>query len=362
MIQNFPPELDGELRRAVELDPNDAEAWGWLANSLQAQNRLHEALAARNRAAEIDPLWYWTAANKIGTLGQLKDWKGIDEEIARVQKLGDPILLAKARFNAASASNHPGDEIRLLLDLRSRYPDQSSWVDNRIFAPLMQLGFTEEAMLAWHLPLYVAKNYRGIPDSAEVIKRDWPRPLDLWTDGDEAIALYGRLLPKQGRFREYIGYYDAAFKSPEDLISLWALTPGHFVGTAPTLAANLRAAARGEEADKILSHAEAIIEPALKNGPPTNSDLAALAYIRGAQGRDDEAVKMLGEIVDQGWLPDRMYQATDIAEEPCFERLVNRADFQAIRKRIFERVEEERRKVPLASLAKAYPTKGQRAA
>ncbi|HVU30840.1 MAG TPA: TIR domain-containing protein, partial [Sphingomicrobium sp.] len=246
MIQNFPPELDGELRRAVELDPNDAEAWGWLANSLQAQNRLHEALAARNRAAEIDPLWYWTAANKIGTLGQLKDWKGIDEEIARVQKLGDPILLAKARFNAASASNHPGDEIRLLLDLRSRYPDQSSWVDNRIYAPLMQLGFTEEAMLAWHLPLYVAKNYRGIPDSAEVIKRDWPRPLDLWTDGDEAIALYGRLLPKQGRFREYIGYYDAAFKSPEDLISLWALTPGHFVGTAPTLAANLRAAARGE--------------------------------------------------------------------------------------------------------------------
>jgi hypothetical protein len=34
---------------------------------------------------------------------------------------------------------------------------------------------------------------------------------------------------------------------------------------------------------------------------------------------------------------------------------VNRPDFQAVRRRIFARIEEERRKVPLDLLAQAYP-------
>jgi len=362
MVQNFAPELDGELRRAIQLDPGDVEAWGWLANSLQNQNRLQEALVARNRAIEIEPLWYWSAANKIGTLGVMRDWKGIDAELARVQKLGDPVLLAKARTQAANVTHRPGDVIRILLELRAGHPDQVSWVDNRIFDALMQLGFIDEAMMAWHLPIETARNYRGIPDSPELIKRELPKPLDIWTDGDDAMAMFGRLLPKHGRFTEYIGYYDSAFKSPEGLFALWAQTPGHLVDTAPTLAANLRAAGRSDEADKILDHAEWIIEPSLKNGPPTVYDLAALAYIRGAQGRDDDAVAMLGGAVKEGWLPDRMYLATDIADEPCFVRLVNRADFQAIRRRIFTRIEEERRKVPLQLLAQTYPVKRQQRA
>jgi hypothetical protein len=54
--------------------------------------------------------------------------------------------------------------------------------------------------------------------------------------------------------------------------------------------------------------------------------------------------------------------ATDIAQEPCFARLVNRADFQAVRRRILARIEEERRKVPLALLAQAYPVQRKAAA
>jgi hypothetical protein len=41
---------------------------------------------------------------------------------------------------------------------------------------------------------------------------------------------------------------------------------------------------------------------------------------------------------------------------------VNRADFQAVRRRILARIEEERRKVPLALLAQAYPVQRKAAA
>jgi TolB-like protein len=356
MVQNSPPELDGEYRKAVQLDPNDAEAWGWLASSLQGENHLQEALAARNRVVEIEPLWYWSSVNKIGTLGLLKDWKGIDAELARVRAIGDPVLLAKSEWMAANMTGHPGDQIRILLQLRAAHPDEAAWVRDRIVPAMMQLGFIEEATVAWHWPSYVVADYRGTPDSPQIIKRDFPKPLDIWTDGDDAIALFGRLLPKHGRSKEYIGYYDAAFRSPEDLFALYEYNQGMFLNKAPTLAADLRAAGRGEEADKILAHADQLIAPRLKNGPPGVGDLSILAYVRGAQGRDNEAVTLLGEAVARGWLPDRMNQASDIAEEPCFARVVNRADFQAVRQRIFARIAEERRKVPLDLLAQAYPT------
>jgi TolB-like protein len=361
MVQDLPPELDGELRKAVQLDPNDAEAWGWLANAMQNQNRLKDALVARNRAVEIEPLWYWTASNKIGTLGMLRDWKGIDEEVARVEQIGDSVTLAKVRAQAANMTNRPGDMMRILLQLRTAHPEEASWIDDRIFAPAMQLGYVDQALAAWHQPSYVGQNYRGTPDSPEVIRRDFPHAIDIWTDGDEAAALYGRLLPKHGRFREYLGYYDGAFKSPEELFATWQYNPGNFLSTAPTIAADLRLAGRGEEADKILRHAEEMLGPALKNGL-VGPDLAILAYLRAAEGRDNQAVALLGRAVADGELPDRRWQATDIADEPCFARLVNRPDFQAIRRRIFARIGEERRKVPLSLLAQAYPLNRQLAA
>jgi TolB-like protein/tetratricopeptide (TPR) repeat protein len=362
MVQNSPPELDGEYRKAIQLDPNDAEIWGWYANALQGENRLAEALAARNRVVEIEPLWYWSSVNKIGTLGLMQDWKGIEAELARTKATGDPVLFAKSQWMAANVRGRPGDEVRILLQLRAAHADEASWVDNRIFAPLMQLGFIEEAAVAWHWPAYVLPNYRGTPDSAKVIKHDFPKPTDLWTDGDESMELYGRLLPKNGRSKEYIGYYDAAFRSPEEMFALYEYNPGQLINTAPTVAAILRIAGRAEEADKILARVDQLIAPGLKNGAPNVADLSALAYVRGAQGRDGEAVKFLGQAVAQGWLPDRRFQAIDIADEPCFAQLVNRPDFQAIRQRIFARIEEERRKVPLNLLAQAYPVKPTKAA
>jgi len=79
MVQDFPPELEGELLKAVQLDPNDAEAWTWLGHFYSNQNRIKESLAAQTRAVEIEPLFYTAVINKIGALSALDDSKGIDE-------------------------------------------------------------------------------------------------------------------------------------------------------------------------------------------------------------------------------------------------------------------------------------------
>jgi hypothetical protein len=318
-------------------------------------------LQARNRAVLIEPLWYWTASNKIGTLSELGDWKGIDAEVARVAAIADPVTVAKVQAMAAAMKHTPGDQVRILLQLRAAHPEEASFIDNHIADALIQLDFVEQGLSAWGVPPDVARDLRGIAPPREVFRREFPKPRDLW-GGDESIAVYGRTLPRSGRLKEFIGYYDAAFKSPEELFALWEQKPEIFLATAPTLAADLRAAGRGGDADQILNHAEQLIQPRLRNGPPTGAELEELAYIRGAQGRDDEAVRFLQRAFALGWLPDRRFEAIDIAEEPCFARLVNRPDFQAIRRRVFARVDAERRKVPQALLAQAFPIRSKMAA
>ena len=352
MVQNFPPELAGELKKAVKLDPNDADAWNWLGNYYKDQNRVADALAAHSRAAAIEPLWISPVGNKILDLAMERSFSAIDSELARIKARGDPILLAKSEATAAGATGKPADLVNVLLRLRIDHPEEASWVDNRIFAPLMQLGFVEEALAAWHLPPEIAPNYRGIADAPELIRAGYRTPRDVWED-DDAMALFGRLLPKQGRLREYVGYYDAAFKSPEELVAFDAHRPGIFFATAPTLAADLRLVARDDEADAILRHADELLQPRFGNGIRDPGDVGALARVRAAQGRDDEAMALLRESIELGDLPDRMFQPVDIADEPAFAHLRNRPDFQGLRRGILARLDNERRKVDVALLARS---------
>jgi adenylate cyclase len=44
------------LRRAIQLNPNDAQAYHHLANCMRVMGRLDEAIAARSWAIELDPL------------------------------------------------------------------------------------------------------------------------------------------------------------------------------------------------------------------------------------------------------------------------------------------------------------------
>lgn len=151
------------------------------------------------------------------------------------------------------------------------------------------------------------------------------------------------MLPNRGRFREFIGYYDAAFQSTEDFYNLSPSTDkGLFRAFAPNVAVLLRAAGRTKEAEQILDRDEQLISGFLNNGPPDDY-YVDLAQLRAAQGRDDGVVPLLDKALAAGWLPDRQFTAIDIAQEPCFAGLVGRADFQRLRQRILARIEEERR-------------------
>jgi TolB-like protein len=362
MVQGMPPELEGELRKAIAIDPNDAEAWMWLGNCLSYQNRTREALEAYSKAIEIEPLLYPAAGNKIGMLGALHDAAGLAAEQKRVERLGDPLLLRKVKIAIASATGHPGDVVRMLLELKASHSDQTGWVDNHLWASLRQLGFFDEFAAILNAPSDVVAAYRdGDPGPPDIVKWGYEnKAIEFWKD-DDAPALMGRLLFKKKRTREYRQFYHAAFTSADQLADGLA-NPSRFPGMAPTIACVLRASGDGETAQDILSRADTIVSGLLKHGPATADLAIRMAQIRAAEGADEEAMSWLNRAVSNGWLPDRSFSAIDIADEPAFARLAGRPQFQALRQKLIARIAEERAKVPAQLLARAFPVQARMAA
>jgi tetratricopeptide (TPR) repeat protein len=334
----------------VQLDPGNAEAWTWLGNLLLSQNRLNEALYAHDRAVSIEPLWWTAVGNKIGNLILAGDQAGLARELGRIRQTQDEVLLAKARYRIAELTGNPGEAVQILLQLRFRHPEESAAVDQRLAAPLIQLGFIEEGLRAGQMPMEVAPALRGTPPPAAQIDQEYRTPADFWLD-NQRLVLYARLLPDGGRLPEFVRRYKAAFKSPDEFMAMFAQRLPILQHLAPTVVANLRAAGDNEDADAILRRTEPAILQQLRNGPPRPDLLALLAYYKGAEPNDDEAVRLLKRAVDGGWLPD--YFWSDIATEPAFARLAGRADFQAVRQRILARIAEQRRRVNPAELARA---------
>jgi TolB-like protein/Flp pilus assembly protein TadD len=361
MVQNCVGDSINQLRKAVQIDPNDAEAWMWLCNCYNSANRMDEAISAYSRAVEIEPLWLPAIANKIGALAAVNDTRGIESEIRRVASLGDPALLAKLKAGAALAAGHPGDAVRMLLDLRLREGDQTGWADNHLWPRLLQLGFVDEVAIITEMAPDAAAAYRGTPEPPGFIRAVYKRPVDFWQDGD-APSLMGRLLSKNGRVREYADLYHATFRNVAEFDAAFALRPQVRSIIIPTIAVNLRAAGDAATADALLARADNTVSELLRNGPPQPDLLMRMAHVRAAEQRDDEAMSLLSRAVAGGWLPDRSFYAVDIADEPVFARLTSRPQFEASRQHVLARIEEERHKVPLSLLAQAYPRRGKVAA
>lgn len=350
-VQQCGRESEANFRKAIVLDPSDAEAWMWLGNCLTGENRLNDALAAYGHAVQIEPLWFTPMYNKLDTLEGLADQRGLVAEVRRAEATGDPLLTLRARQHFGFVTGRVADAVRNGIEIHRRFPDQQRKGD--MAQPLMTMGFIEEVRVMFALPEADTEPYRGRPFPPQELRRRYPAPADFWRDDDTPL-INGRLLSKHGRLGEWVGWYKAAFRNADDYYAAvawqsWEL----FADQAPNVAALLRSGGEAALAQQIVDRDENVIAPLLRNGPANWQMAWRVAQLRAVEGRDDQAVAMLRRAVNTGFLPSGGFFTRDIADEPSFARLTTRRDFQAVRAQILNHIAAERRQITPAMLASA---------
>ena len=114
-----------EFLRAIELNPGLADARHWYAHSLEAQERLAEAMTEMRRALDLDPLSipiHWDIANELICAGRYR------EALAALDQAGelfpDIPVFPFLRLGVYQKTGDMAAAARTIADWRRRHPDE----------------------------------------------------------------------------------------------------------------------------------------------------------------------------------------------------------------------------------------------
>lgn len=331
------PAAEAALRRALQLDPNDIEALHWLANSLDPGAHPNEKLRLYSEVVEREPLWWPAILNKLNLLYRIGNLAAVEQELARVERLGDQILTALIKSQLlAKRGDLSGAVNASLPSYRGASPEQRELLANGLFVPLLQLGLFDAADKIVPPPSpwipFIRKND---PKVLDMIEAAIP-PRRFWTFGPLA-QVTGRIYLMSNQGERLAKQYRAVASTPEQFEALVGVFK--FPDLAPIAALALRSAGDEAQARRLLDLAEAA---ATKEPAPDGHQQVRIARIYAVQGRTDEAIGLLSTAVRRGWLPDYLPLHTDIGIDPPLAALGKDPRFEPLRQQILGHLAKER--------------------
>jgi TolB-like protein/DNA-binding SARP family transcriptional activator len=336
------PEGERALKRAIELNPNDAETWNWLANTQASQFKKREAISLYQKALEIDPLWLPAAQNLADIASQLGDRPALTKVInSMVRAGGRQEDIAALRSYPAAAAGDLSAALAPLLALRAQLPGgEFSSIRAEVGALLIRMGYIDEAARVWGHPDWFGPALRSEIVSPDVIRGKVVSPRDFWSTVFYPVFT-SRAMINLGKAHELVGIYRQAYRSHEGFVSE---VSNHDIleQIGPNVAVALLMQGEKVEAGLILASAESNVRSRLYNAPGDRDLLWDLARIRAAQGRKESAIDLMRQARAKGWLPDGIWYPLDIAQEPTFRSHRDDPRFMSVRRQILAHIARER--------------------
>jgi tetratricopeptide (TPR) repeat protein len=340
------PRAIAYVERALQLDPNNAGAWGTLADQAIKAGDFRRWNDASNRIAELDPLSSGALIGAAESNIEFGKQKQAVVQLRTAARFGQPQPYMR-HFALGELAMKTGELARAFDEFTKARngPGALVWADWRRGQVAFAMGMLDQAR-----PLVSPLNQ--YPDEFwQLVNERDPGPAALETNRSnpgfawnmmERNYRFLRILVNEGRFADVAALYDRRFNTPEEFARM---PRGHmpFIGDSVPVIIALRHVGRTSEAERIHQLALQAIAQRYRSGPvPRAYDvLAAQHYALG--GEQQRALDALDRAIDSGWL-DRLNMGTlndgtglsmpDIAHEPAFRALVGNPRFQALRNRM----------------------------
>jgi TolB-like protein/DNA-binding winged helix-turn-helix (wHTH) protein/Flp pilus assembly protein TadD len=355
------PASAAHIRRAAQLDPNNAEVQLYLGQAHGAAGRFPEQLAAYRRAAELDPMFRSAAGATARIATSMGEERLAAVQIRRLEQGGSRDVLHIrghldwARGDFSQAANHFDRAIRQME------PHSSDRMDMHLGELLRVLGYHRQALEVTRFDEGLWRLWQGeVPSIAALRARNRtcaPVPL-CGGEANDHDGFYGvvasKLILKARPGRELAALYDHA-----GLLGLSRQhlddRPAVLVSNGPVIAMALREAGRAEEASRLLALIDGHIRRIMARGRVPHWFYADAAQSWALQGRRDLALSALERAVQRGWIYGGEMALGDIGEEPAFQGLRGHPRFERVRARIAAHFARERAEIRplLAELGRA---------
>jgi TolB-like protein/DNA-binding winged helix-turn-helix (wHTH) protein/tetratricopeptide (TPR) repeat protein len=345
------------VERALQLDPNNGDAWDSFAEQAIKAGNFTRWINAENRKVELDPLQFGEVFDVAECNFEMGRVSTAVAQLQRAARFGKPQPYVR-HFAQGLVAMKTGQLARAFEEftLARDSPDAANWANWRRGQVAFALGMLDQAR-----PLVSPINM--YPDEFwSLVNEQDPSPASLaisrnspdyaWNMTERNYHLL-RILVNERRYADVASLYDRRFDTPEEFA---ALPRGHmfFIADAVPVIIALRHVGRSSDADRIEQLAlQAVAERYRAGIVPRGYEVLA-AQLYAVAGEQQRALDALSRAIDRGWL-NRINMGTltdgtahsmpDIAHEPAFKPLIGIPRFQELRSRMESVYARERAKI-----------------
>jgi hypothetical protein len=320
------------LRRAAELAPGTGEGLVWRAFAHNASDEFALGLDAFRRAHELDPVWPFPVRALVDVNSEMSDRAAAEAVI----RSGFPADTMTQHFALARVSWMFGDfsDAARRYSIVAKSPARWARPAQRSLGDLQFMLGLSKAMPA-SAPVanvgsfnrYVPRIWMAAPPSAsEWQRRNRSAPAALVYHDENIVA--AKLMLNAGRAHEMV----ASFDGP---IGLLGLRRGEPVGPCqfqevPLVALALRSVDRAKEADTLLSQADARLRTAFRRGKVPAFFDADAAAVWAVQGKTGQAMQALERAFGRGWAHAGRIDLPNLEDEPAYRSFRGDPRFKAV--------------------------------
>jgi tetratricopeptide (TPR) repeat protein len=336
-------EAGAHLKRAVELNPRDAEAQFWLSNHHAGQLDFKARLEALRRVVALEPQW------ALGSnMAAMAAWEMGHRDEARRYARRLLTIDRQEAFNCDYqldiANGEYASIVRKLAPIRNGV-EKPVAADMKLGSVLLTLGFVEPARLLMRLPDHQWQVAGGGPVSPAAFRQVEADSKSEWMASRYFLTAAIQRLLNEGRAGEVVERAAGGSGGHISTLSEADSSRSVLAEHGPDVALALRAVGRSRDADALLARSERVVAETLARGPVPNWFQLWIAKLRVAQGRPDAAIAALAGAVDNGWHYTPLTPLPDLGDVHALRSLRGDVRFEAVCKRLSAHVASERRKV-----------------